>query len=604
MDIQTKDGILLRGIPEGTPEEEIKARIQRIRGLGREGSPRNPGMYTPSGERSYSYADPENLAAHPSVRVLTGMAAPFLGASQLVANALGAGAPANEQAQQYAGMEARGRENLGSTGFDWWKAGGQALSPAYLLPAMRIAPAASTTGRIGQGAAFGAAAGAAEPVTAQDYWPTKLGQVAAGGAVGAAVPGAWEGGKALGRAVRNVGQPYMGVAGANAAAGRLAGNVAGDKADDIIAMLRQPQEFVPGSAPTAGQAAVPAGSAEFSALQKIAETRMPSKFAAIGRSQEGARSQAIGNIAGDASTIAAAKEAREAATAPLRKATFEATRAVGVSTDRLMRQIRGVESQPGIRASDVVSKTLGDIKEKIAKFTSEDGFISAKDLYTIRKEIGNTIKKNSQETANWDKRLTGGLERDLQRNIDDAIEAAGGSRWKEYLSTYAEKSKPIAQMKIGQALETKLDPALGTKQRASGYAEALRKMGAEGELNAMTPEQINALQMVGGDLSRNASMNELAKAGRIEALRRIGSEVKEAPPSGMFSPVISVTRGLYNRLSGQATDRILDALAQNMDNPQAVAKLMQDAKPFERRAIIDALMRYQGAVPQVIDQTR
>ena len=31
MDIQTKDGILLRGIPDGTPDDVIKARIQQIR---------------------------------------------------------------------------------------------------------------------------------------------------------------------------------------------------------------------------------------------------------------------------------------------------------------------------------------------------------------------------------------------------------------------------------------------------------------------------------------------------------------------------------------------------------------------------------------------
>lgn len=32
MDIQTRDGIMLRGVPEGTPDEEIKARIEQIRG--------------------------------------------------------------------------------------------------------------------------------------------------------------------------------------------------------------------------------------------------------------------------------------------------------------------------------------------------------------------------------------------------------------------------------------------------------------------------------------------------------------------------------------------------------------------------------------------
>ena len=31
MDIQTKDGILLRNIPDGTPDDAIKKRILRIR---------------------------------------------------------------------------------------------------------------------------------------------------------------------------------------------------------------------------------------------------------------------------------------------------------------------------------------------------------------------------------------------------------------------------------------------------------------------------------------------------------------------------------------------------------------------------------------------
>lgn len=578
--------------------------LGRLSALKQEGAPSSPGMYSPSGEKDLSATSPANLAAHPLTRFATGAAAPILGASQFVHNLTGSGDVINDRMREYSQLEQQGRQNLGSEGFDWWKAGGQAMSPAYLGAAKALPNAATTTGRIGQGAAVGAAAGAAEPVTNQNYFTTKAGQVAMGAGVGGVIPGAWEGGKMLARGIRNVAQPYMGEWGANQAAGRLAGNVAGDKADDVISMMQATRSTVPGSQPTAGQAAVPAGSAEFSALQKIAETRDPSKFYGIERAQEGARSQAIGDIAGDALTITSAKEAREALTGPLREATFEATRAVGVSTQKLMRQIRGVESQPGIRASDVVSKSLAEIKDKIAKFTSDDGFISAKDLYTIRKEIGNTIKKNSQETANWDKRLTGGLERDLQKNIDDAIEAAGGSQWKEYLSTYAEKSKPIQQMKVGQALEAKLDPALGTKQRASGYAEALRKAGTEGELNVMTPQQVNSLQMVGGDLSRDASMNAMAKQGRAEALRRIGSEVPEAAPTGFFDPRISFTRGVYNRLTGGATDRILNQLGKKMDDPQAVAKMMQDAKPFERRALVDALMRYQATVPQIADQGR
>lgn len=51
MDIQTKDGILLRGIPDGTPDEAIKARIAQIRSGAPKQSFQPPTPYTPSGER-------------------------------------------------------------------------------------------------------------------------------------------------------------------------------------------------------------------------------------------------------------------------------------------------------------------------------------------------------------------------------------------------------------------------------------------------------------------------------------------------------------------------------------------------------------------------
>ena len=62
--------------------------------------------------------------------------------------------------------------------------------------------------------------------------------------------------------------------------GRAFLEAAGDKADEIIALLRQNKQIVPGSAPTAGQAAVPAGRAEFAALQRQAEQVVHSAYVA------------------------------------------------------------------------------------------------------------------------------------------------------------------------------------------------------------------------------------------------------------------------------------------------------------------------------------
>mgnify|MGYP001597964977 CR=1 FL=1 len=288
----------------------------------------------------------------------------------------------------------------------------------------------------------------------------------------------------------------------------------------------------------------------------------------------------------------------------MRTSALDDANIVGVSTDTLLRQIRGVESQPGIRASDVVSKSLSKVKEKIQEFTNADGFINAKDLYTIRKEIGNIIEQNVQETKNWDKRLTGGLQRDLQKNIDDSIEAAGGRGWKDYLRTYSDMSKPIEQMKAGQMLESKLLAPLSedSAQRAHVYANALREQGDLSQI--FTPRQSHTLESLREELARDAMVKELAKRGMPSARERIGQALPEAPPTGMFSPIISVARGAYNRLAGNATDKIMTDLSSLMQNPQEMARVMQSAKPFERQALVDALMKYQSVAPAVAQENR
>lgn len=583
---------------KGTPEFETVAqayRVARVRGLGREGVTQPPPTpFKPSGETALSPG--EEILANPYWRAAVGMTKPIIGTGQLALNIAGQGEGINREMQNLAQSTAKAREYVGSQGIDLADLAGQ--SATFGLAATKIPSAASTLGRVWQGAAAGGAAGVSEPVyDPENYWSKKTGQVMGGTIAGGIAPTAWELGKGVGRVGRNMVQPTMGEWGANRATGRLAKLVAGDKADDIIRSLESPQPFVAGSAPTAGQAAVPAGSAEWSALQKVAASRDPSRYYALEGAQNKARAQALRSVGRTPADITVAETARGATTRPMREAAFEGTRAVGVYSGKLMRQIRGVESQPGIRASDVVSKSLADIKEKIAKFTDKDGFIKAKDLYTIRKEVGNTIKKYAQDTQNWDKRLTGGLERDLQRNIDEAIEAAGGTGWKEYLSTYAQMSKPIEQMKVGQTLESQLDPAMGTRQRATRYAEALRKMGKEGELDVMRPEQMETFRNVGQDLSRDLERRNLAQAGMPATLERIGAAVPKAAPTGFFDPRISVSRSWYNALTGKATERILDNLARNMDKPQKMAEIMRAARPFERKEIVDALMRYQATLP-------
>ena len=89
--------------------------------------------------------------------------------------------------QQEADYQAK-RAAAGESGFDGYRVTGNVLSPANLVTAAKLPQAASLLGRIGVGAAGGAASSALNPVIGEgDYWTEKAKQVGTGAAFGGAM---------------------------------------------------------------------------------------------------------------------------------------------------------------------------------------------------------------------------------------------------------------------------------------------------------------------------------------------------------------------------------------------------------------------------------
>lgn len=538
-------------------------------------------------------------------RFIQGMADLPVGAMQLGMNVAGMGDKVNPEIQA---IKQRTEALRGpDAGIDLANVGGNVVTGVVLG-----APKAAATAmqRIGQGMAMGAGYGAATPVIdgGEDFAGTKTGQIGTGALIGGLIPAVTSAVGGAYRTGRNLIDPWL-PGGDVRAAVRTAETAAGPRRAAVAKALQEFKPAVTGERVGAGEAAARAGSAEFSALQRIAGERMPSEFAEMGRATNQARQAAIQGVGQNEAALAAAQAARNATTGPMRDAALREANIVGVTPDKLVRQIRAIESRPGLRASDVVSKSLGELKDKISGLRkNEFGFVNPQDLYTVRKELGNTISKFAQETKNWDQRLTSGLQRQLQGYIDDAIESAGGKGWKNYLSTYSEMSRPINQMQIGQFLENKLVPALNDQgasasQRGAAYAQALRD--APGTLKTstgssryndiaevLTGQQMGAVRGVGESLGRSASYEQLARQGMPAAREMVGQVVPVAPAMGMFNPKYSVLKSISNRLAGKAEGKSLDRLAELMQDPQKLGELMNSVPIAERSALIQAIREY------------
>ncbi len=447
-----------------------------------------------------------------------------------------AGIPsADETVRDVDALKKRGMAYRGDGEFDAAGLAGAVMSPAG-LGAGKILPRAATAGkRILQGTAVGAGFGAATPVTEEgDFGTAKLKQTGLGAAVGAAIPSGFELAKAGGRAVRDTLDLIL-PGGAQRVANRFQASLVGEGNRNKVAdALAQARELVPGAKPTAAEAVahLPEGS-PIIAQQKITAAQPGGVSAQFGQ-----------RTLDQKSAIERAIEARNAATTPMRESALEAANAGGVKSDAVTSGIDATLGKPGLRASDVVQSTLSDVKEKIAKFTNDQGAIDANDLYTIRKEIGNTIKKYAAEKQNWDKKLTAGLERDIQKAMDEAIESAGGAGWKQYLAEFAERSKGIE----GHAARLKM------------VAKPAQRTNVGGGLNVAEETRAHIPNL----LSRPAMVvNAVLKAA---AGKKFGIE-----------------------------PRVDEIMADQYLNPQKLADALRTAGPAERSAIVKALMQFRQA---------
>lgn len=174
---------------------------------------------------------------------------------------------------------------------------------------------------------------------------------------------------------------------------------------------------------------------------------------------------------------------------------------------------------------------------------------------------------------------------------------------------YAELSRPINQMEVGQALYNKLVPALTekglpTRSRADAFATAMREQeanliksatGRKGQSleSIMTPDQMGVLNGIKADLTRKANtMDNAAAQGSDTAQNLIAQGLlsNAMGPFGMPKSWVTraASRGLMNTGIGKAATLfgVEDALAKELGKSMAdtkyaagLLKSLADKKP-------------------------
>lgn len=287
---------------------------------------------------------------------------------------------------------------------------------------------------------------------------------------------------------------------------------------------------------------------------------------------------------------------------------YSQARAGGLQMDdALQAQVGDLLKRPSVQSAVEQAKVLA--KEKGIDITNPSG--SATGLMYVDDALSDQIGSAARAGNNKLVAALRDTQDQLRSFLDQAAPAYGEAR-----RTYAEMSRPINQMAIGQTLRDKALPALtdlsdGSLARvnANSYANALRNADTTAAqatglrsakmANVLDPDQLRAVKNVGADMARYASAQELGRVPGSPTAQYLGAQnvIRQflgplgIPQSAADSMIGRITTGLLSlpfKLTQSQTEQLL---ARALTEPGVAAKIMSTTDP---KTIAEMLQPYMA----------
>lgn len=378
---------------------------------------------------------------------------------------------------------------------------------------------------------------------------------------------------------------------------------------EIVNALRAQTEIVPGSLPTAAQAAAPVGATRFSAMGESAARTTPTPFFEREQAQKAAQLAAVQQVGKTPAELKAAEAARSATAKELYGISDEAM----VAADKTFTGLLDRPSMDKViaRASELAAEKgiPFQIGQNRPAQTIPSAILNAEGVPMGVTTIPGEVAKYPGSSLHMMKMAFDDLIKNPERfgigaNEVGAINSTRGKflNWVEDKApdykvareTFAAQSKPINQMQVGQFLEGKLTPALGeetARLRAAGYAGALNQAPgtikrATGQSRfdelsqVMTPDQIKVLESVRDDLARAKLAESQAGAARGAGpnVNLMGTEtLGNVRAPNFINNVTTVANDILRRLQGKLDQKLAIELAAEMLDPVAAAAALEKA---------------------------
>ncbi len=248
---------------------------------------------------------------------------------------------------------------------------------------------------------------------------------------------------------------------------------------------------------------------------------------------------------------------------------------------------------PGIRASTDVTRVMSLLKDDLLTLAERNGgVIDAHDLYTLRKEgvaqrVRDVLKQDDPKAA---AKVTAAVVDKFRPLIDNAIEQAGGTGWRQYLDTYSKGMDVIARKQMAaQALDMfKGNPQDYVRLVRGDNPDAVEAIFGPGRYSIfkeMTAE-MPTLDKVARIVEADKLAAEKAAGGRGELAQILEANRAKLRLPNWFSPTITAANMRLADVEKRVDKKTIDMIRKAAESNQGLIDLLDGLPVKERQKLM------------------
>jgi len=303
------------------------------------------------------------------------------------------------------------------------------------------------------------------------------------------------------------------------------------------------------------------------------------------------------NLAGKAEEVATQRAGQSLEAGEARwesQQTLASMKAAGLQPlrpDTVLTYLRSASSDPAIAGEKQVQQVYKQVAGMLEDWVNQHGDISPEALYSIRKFgvssiVDDLLGSQSQQAKN---KFAAGVIAKLNPVIDDAIEAAGGKGWKDYLKAHAAGMHKLEQQEFAaKALEMyKTNPKGFVELVKGNNPDAIEAVFGPGSYDIAKEMGTNmgVLQKVAGQVERRTEAVRLASVGADE-LKKYASETSSRfHLPNLLSRPAALANQVATLLQGRVDRKTLDLLAEGFKSGKSLEELLK-VVPFKERVTV------------------